>query len=990
MMNKSINLWCWDRDRISLNDRFFEKASFGMTQSGRSRCWKLAIASSVFVGGAIASLGDCAKAQLNLTPDEAPERNLGTQVEALTPLVDQIQGGTQQGNNLFHSFSEFNVREGRSVYFENPAEVTNILSRVTGNDLSDILGTLGVGAPGALGTANLFLINPNGIIFGPNARLDVGGSFVATTANAIAFGDQGFFSASEPNVSPLLTVNPSAFFFNQIAAAPVINQSIAQDATNPTKVDGLRVPDSQSLLLVGGNVNLDGGVLKAPGGHIELGGLADTGIVGLSVNSNSLRLHFPIEAQRADVSLTNKAEVNVSAGGGGSIAINARNLGISGVSRLLAGIGKGLGSVDTKAGNIEINTTEAITLTGATSLTQRSSIANSVQPGAIGQGGNIYIATGSLSVTNGAELTTSTNGRGNAGNVIVVAHDTVKFEGGQGKGSNFASSRAYSRVEQGAEGQAGNIHITTGAFSAINGAFLSASVRGQGNAGNVIIDARDTVEFDGVGSDGISSGAYSQSLLGAVGNGGNVNITAESLFVRNGAQLTVNSRQQGNSGIVTINARNAIYLDGVGSNRQSSAVSSQVGSRVEGNSGGISIMTGSLYLTNGALLTVSTLGKGDAGNVTINARDAIYLDGVGSNKQSSAVLSQVNPESNGDSGSIIITTGSLYLTNGAYLATNTNGEGNAGGVIIYGRDTVSFDGVGSNTYRSGVFTEVNPKSNGNGGGISITTGSLYLTNGALLSASSTGNGAAGNIVAEADSIHLDTGTLSSNTVGGEGNINLRSRSLVLRRGSTITTNATGSKIIGGNISIDIGVLAALENSDISANSEEFRGGQVIIKAQGIYGTEFREAPTPESDITATGGRPELSGTVEIITPDVDPNSGLVELPATPVDPTRWIAQGCAADKESAFTMTGRGGLPPSPSEALRSDAVRVDLDTPIQSQQNRASAAVTVNPTSSEPKPLVEAQGWVMNDKREVVLVAQAPTVTPYSSPSTPATCDAF
>jgi filamentous hemagglutinin family protein len=167
----------------------------------------LAIASSVFVGGTIASLGDCAKAQLNLTPDEAPERNLGTQVEALTPLVDQIQGGTQQGNNLFHSFSEFNVGEGRSVYFENPAGVTNILSRVTGNDLSDILGTLGVGAPGTLGTANLFLINPNGIIFGPNARLDVSGSFMASTASSLNFADGTHFSATNPEAPPLLTIN---------------------------------------------------------------------------------------------------------------------------------------------------------------------------------------------------------------------------------------------------------------------------------------------------------------------------------------------------------------------------------------------------------------------------------------------------------------------------------------------------------------------------------------------------------------------------------------------------------------------------------------------------------------------------------------------------------------------------------------------------------------------------------------------------------------
>ena len=106
-----------------------------------------------------------------------------------------IRGGERRGNNLFHSFSQFNVDSGATVLFVDPG-VTNILSRVTGTDSSNILGTLGVSG----GNANLFLMNPNGIIFGPNARLDLRGSFVATTANAIQFGDQGFFSASTSEI----------------------------------------------------------------------------------------------------------------------------------------------------------------------------------------------------------------------------------------------------------------------------------------------------------------------------------------------------------------------------------------------------------------------------------------------------------------------------------------------------------------------------------------------------------------------------------------------------------------------------------------------------------------------------------------------------------------------------------------------------------------------------------------------------------------------
>ena len=166
-----------------------------MPPSRQSLCWKLGLASVLAAQGAIASSPDCARAQIT------PDGTLGAEGSIITPNVnagglpaDRIDGGARRGANLFHSFREFNVGELQRVYFANPAGIENILSRVTGSSRSDILGTLGVVG----GNANLFLINPNGIIFGPNARLDVGGSFVASTANAIQFGEQGFFSATNP------------------------------------------------------------------------------------------------------------------------------------------------------------------------------------------------------------------------------------------------------------------------------------------------------------------------------------------------------------------------------------------------------------------------------------------------------------------------------------------------------------------------------------------------------------------------------------------------------------------------------------------------------------------------------------------------------------------------------------------------------------------------------------------------------------------------
>ncbi|MDY7023756.1 MAG: filamentous hemagglutinin N-terminal domain-containing protein, partial [Cyanobacteriota bacterium] len=164
-----------------------------------NRLFSLASLTTLFWVAGLAS----ASAQL------VPDNTLGSESSTVTPNVnirninsDRIDGGAVRGNNLFHSFQEFNVEAGRGVYFSNPETIINILTRVTGDNISNILGTLGV-----LGNANLFLINPNGIVFGPNARLDVGGSFFASTADSILFENGIEFAASNPQAPPLLTIN---------------------------------------------------------------------------------------------------------------------------------------------------------------------------------------------------------------------------------------------------------------------------------------------------------------------------------------------------------------------------------------------------------------------------------------------------------------------------------------------------------------------------------------------------------------------------------------------------------------------------------------------------------------------------------------------------------------------------------------------------------------------------------------------------------------
>lgn len=229
-------------DDLSTNRMNCDSNHHMHTQTRLGQSWQLGIAVLLTVVGVVAQVGRT-QAQSQVVPDNT----LGTEGSIVTPNVEinglnsaQIDGGAIKGTNLFHSFQDFNVGEGKGVYFTNPQGIENILGRVTGANRSEILGTLGV-----LGNANLFLLNPNGIIFGKNASLDVQGSFFATTA-PIALGKQGDFSATKPQQSSLLSVSPGALFFNQAASQQgnIINRG--------------NLSAGKDLTLAGGNLDLQG------------------------------------------------------------------------------------------------------------------------------------------------------------------------------------------------------------------------------------------------------------------------------------------------------------------------------------------------------------------------------------------------------------------------------------------------------------------------------------------------------------------------------------------------------------------------------------------------------------------------------------------------------------------------------------------------------------------------------------------------------------
>ncbi|MHC5856344.1 two-partner secretion domain-containing protein [Nostoc sp.] len=837
------------------------------------------------VAGCVGALAVCIQptfAQL------IPDNSLGqerSQIIPLNPNNDRIEGGASRGTNLFHSFQDFNVGEGRGVYFANPQGITNIFSRVTGENSSNIFGTLGV-----LGNANLFLLNPNGIVFGKNASLNLQGSFLGTTANSLVFPNGVEFSATNPQAPPLLAIN-----------VPIGLQFGSQPGSITSQAVGrLSVGSGSTLALMGGEIALDGSYLFTQNGQVKLAAVSGDTTVGLNVNGSSLGFKLPENFGRAPINLTNGSFIVASGnsaielfGGeiglngsilfgnnGGSIVVDANQLSLDNNSSIQSGT-----SGAAKAGDIQIQASDAVNLANSSSIFSNSNAS------ATGAGGDVSINAGKIIITgdanaqNSSGISVITIGEGNGGNLTLNATESVNINGGftyvgsrgAGNAGNLTvrSTDAVNITNQASlglgslsSGSTGNLRIETGTLRLQNnllGEGVTAIASGDGSVGSISILARNAVE---VTQSNIATGIFVTRLGNTTqGTAGDITIETQRLNLKDAGYISTETSSSANAANIFIKASEHVEISGY-----SSYVSSRTSSG-SGNGGNVTIETPRFTVSQGGHISTTSLeSSGNAGNITIRAKD-VELDGFVfvPKEQFLAPLGQTGAEeilsdpltqeilsrlggiseisnlssnvqgSNTDArgGTITIDTERLRLSNGGNISTSVLlGQGQGGNLVVHATDSIDITGVGAERLDgsfapSGLFAELQTGGIGSGGSIDVTTGRLNLSNNGEISASTFGQGNAGNIGINASQIDLRGSSyirtqVDSEAKGDAGNISIKTQLLNVQAESQISS-ATFGNGNAGNLTVKA------DNIILTGSDGEFATGLLSSVDEGANG-----------------------------------------------------------------------------------------------------------------------------------------------------------
>ena len=531
----------------------------------------------------------------------------------VTENISTITGGIQAGQNLFHSFEQFSLATGSIANFDHAVEISNIFSRITGGSVSEIDGLIK-----SNGNASLFLLNPAGIIFGANAQLDVGGSFIATTSDRIVFEDGTEFSAVTPDTQPLLTISSPIGL--QYGATPGAISVLPNANRSPNQLfSGLNIKPGNTLALIGGNVSLTRNSLNAIGGNIELGSIK-VGKVDIQAKGNGWQFNYENVSELGNIDLIDRALINTS----GAVNVLGREINLSASSGV-----RNFTDLNGEGGIINLQAAKSITLDGSFLFTQVGQLRSDLKGAISGSGGDILIKAPQVLFTNSSFVSAGTLSSGAGGDIIIDAEEVVELSSIDGNSPSILSTST-----QGV-GEGGELKVNTRKLIIKDGAQIQA-LAGEGPGGTITIDATESVELSGTGilrsrnlegnisqtklKSGLSASSGNENLpfeLQPKGKSGNLVINTPDLNIQNEAQISVSNFGTADAGDVEINT-STLNVDTAGK---------IVANTASGAGGSINLRADqSVILNNQGEISTTAQQNGDGGNIDVTTDNLVLLD----------------------------------------------------------------------------------------------------------------------------------------------------------------------------------------------------------------------------------------------------------------------------------------------------------------------------------------------------------------------------
>jgi filamentous hemagglutinin family protein len=724
--------------------------------------------------------------------------------------------GKQVGGNLFQSFGIFGLSTGENANFTGPATVTNVIGRVTGGFPSSINGQIQSQITGA----NVYLINPSGIVFGPTATINVSGSFHASTADYLRLADGAKFQATNPSGSTFSAAAPAAFgFVNPSPPAITVNGST------------LAVPGpGQTLGLVGGPVTVTAAQLSAPSGTIHIASAASAGEIPVTPGSGvpaTVTAHGTVQINEGSLlqvsnptffgpagnvsvyagTLTvDASEIeadNYSAASGGKIRLSADSqINVQDSSFILShsyASGPGADIV------LKTGPSGGITIDG--SSVDVSNLSS-------GAGGRVSLTTGQLDVVDDGTVASSAGGTGTGG-VISVNAQTLLLNSGL----------VFSETASGSPG--GAITISAQTVQMQSGSVIESDAESTGAGGAITVSASLQMQ-----------GGVIQSFADNSGAGGAISVSGQSLQMTSGAIIEANTNGVGAGGAVTVNITGPILIDGTLTPTSETAILTTGEFAPAGN---LSVSAGSLTVNSNGAVASFSYGPSNAGNVTVSVNGALAIDGTYYNGAYffpyyfTGIFSEAEPNSTGNGGAVTVTAGSIDVTNNGVILSGTLGNGNPGAVAVTSPGTITLDGTLaqiSTGIASGSF------GSGDGGPIAVNAGNLtIISNGTIVSGSySSGNG--GSIDVNVTGLLSIDGSLSSTAL------------ISLSGVGSFTGISSGSFGNGkaGDITVNAGALSMVNDGIIvSGTYNSGQGGSVTVNVTGAI--TIVSTPLLANDIT---------------------------------------------------------------------------------------------------------------------------------------------